>query len=287
MAPATVIIGANGMLGSTWTHALGPDAAALDLPAFDLLDPKSFEQIEPSVRVVINCAAYTDVDGAESNEALATELNGIAVARLAARCKEIGATLVHYSTDYVFDGTASAPYPVDHERAPASAYGRSKLAGEIALEESGADFLCVRTSWLYAPHGKNFVKTISDLCASKPSLKVVSDQRGRPSSAIQLVATTRTLLDMGARGFFHGCDGGECSWFDFASAIGEYVNPACVIEACTTAEFPRDAERPAYSVLDLSKTESRVGTIPHWRDSLVRTLDVILDSAPEAPRKAC
>lgn len=283
----TALVGAGGMLGTEWAHALGSTALRLDLPDFDLTNPAHLDAIPTGTRLVINCAAYTDVDGAEHNEAAATELNGAGVALLAGRCNELGATLVHYSTDYVFDGAGETPYSTDHPRAPRSAYGRSKLAGEKALEASGAEFLCVRTSWLYAPHANNFVRTITRLCAEKPQLKVVSDQRGRPSNAAQLVNTTQSLLDHGARGFFHGCDSGECTWFEFAQAISERVNPACVIDPCTTDEFPRDAERPPYSVLDLSKTEAVTGPLPHWRDSLARTLDTLLASASEAPRKAC
>jgi len=283
----TVLIGAGGMLGTEWARALPTDIIALDYPAFDLTAPNAGEAIPDTARLVINCSAYTDVDGAEHHEDDALALNGTAVASLAERCRAIGAVLVHYSTDYVFDGQGDTPYPTDHPRAPRSAYGRTKLAGEQALETSGADFLCVRTSWLYAPHANNFVRTIARLCAEKPELKVVSDQRGRPTSAEQLVRTTQALLDANARGFFHACDSGDCTWFDFATAIAERVNPACRIAPCTTDEFPRDAERPAYSVLDLAATETIAGPIPHWRDALARTLDTILASAPEAPRKAC
>ncbi len=281
----TAILGSGGMLGTSWSRTL-PGAIGFAHPDFDLTDPAAVDRLT-GFDLVINAAAFTDVDGAEAREAEATELNGAAVGRLAARCKEIGATLVHYSTDYIFDGAGETPYPTDHERAPRSAYGRSKLAGELALEASGADFLCIRTSWLYAAHGKNFVKTIARLCAEKDRLRVVDDQRGRPTSADQLVLTTQALLNGGARGFFHGSDSGECTWFEFAGAIGERVNPACVIEPCATDEFPRDAERPAYSVLDLSKTEAIVGETPHWRASLDRVLDTLLTAAPDAPRKAC
>ncbi len=281
------LIGPGGMLGTEWARSLLPGAVLLSRPDFDLTNPAHLSRVPDSARVVVNCAAYTDVDGAEHHEDEALELNGRAVARLAAHCKEIGALLVHYSTDYVFDGHGEAPYPVEHPRAPRSAYGRTKLAGEEALEASGCEFLCVRTSWLYAPHSKNFVKTIATLAAEKPRLKVVDDQRGRPTCAEQLVRTTHALIDAKARGFFHGCDSGECTWFEFAQAIAARVNPDCAVDPCSTEDFPRDAERPAYSVLDLTKTESITGRLPHWRDSLDRTLDTLLAQSPEAPRKAC
>jgi len=285
MARDTLILGAGGMLGASWRDAR-PDAVAMDRAALDLTEPDHLERIPPDAAVVVNCAAYTDVDGAEEAEGLATELNGAAVARLAARCREIGALLVHYSTDYVFDGSAGAPYAVDHERNPIGAYGRSKLAGEIALEASGAEFLCIRTSWLYAAHGKNFVRTIARLCAERDELKVVADQRGRPTNADHLVALSRKLIDAGARGFFHGCDSGECTWHELATAIGERINPGCAIHPCSTEEFPRPAPRPSYSVMDLGATEEITGPLPHWREGLAAALDRMETMAPDAPRKA-
>ena len=285
VAGDTVLIGAGGMLGTSWSRALGADAMPLDVPGFDLTRPEHMTQIPPSARLVINCAAYTDVDGAETDEERATAINGAGVWHLAERCAAIGATLVHYSTDYVFDGAGSAPYPVDHERAPASAYGRSKHEGERALEAAGADFLCVRTSWLYAAHGKNFVRTIAELCAQRESLRVVDDQRGRPTLACQLVSTTQALLAAGARGFYHGCDSGECTWYGFAQAIARRVNPACTVEPCATDEVPRPAPRPAFSVMDLSLTEAITGPIPSWNESLDRTLDVLVSTAPAVPEK--
>ena len=190
----TVLIAPSGMLGRSWAAALEADGVpftGLDHPGFDLTDPGHLERIPEGARLVINCAAYTDVDGAEHDEAAAAELNGAAVGRLADRCRDLGALLLHYSTDYVFDGRASMPYAPDHPRRPRSAYGRTKLAGERALEGSGSEFLCLRTSWLYAPHGKNFVRTIAGLALEKPSLRVVADQRGRPTSAQRALSGPR------------------------------------------------------------------------------------------------
>lgn len=287
----TALVGSSGMLGTCWSRVLAPDTLRLDRPRFDLTNPDHLRAIPEGTRLVINTAAYTDVDAAETDETAATEVNGAAVGRLATRCREIGALLVHYSTDYVFDGRATTPYPVDHERSPRSAYGRSKLAGEIALERSGADFLCIRTSWLYAAHGRNFVRTIAGLSADRSELRVVSDQRGRPTSAGNLVTTSRRLIDSGARGFFHGCDGGECTWYEFASAIAARVNPACRVTPCTTAEFPRPAERPAYSVLDLTATEAIAGPLPSWREALGAVLEEMSGTITRAARgatgKAC
>jgi len=290
----TVLIAPSGMLGTCWAAALdevGEPWTPLDFPGFDLTNPEHLARIPASASLVINAAAYTDVDGAERDETAAAELNGAAVGRLADRCKDIGALLLHYSTDYVFDGQAATPYPRDHHRDPRSAYGRTKLAGERALETAGAEFLCIRTSWLYAPHGKNFVRTIAGLAADKTELRVVADQRGRPTSAANLVRTSQRLLDAGARGFYHASDAGDCTWHELAQAIAERVNPDCRVDPCATDEFPRDAERPPYSVLDLSATETLAGPLTHWRDALSDVLDQLLESPEQRepktePRKA-
>lgn len=278
MTGDVLLLGAGGMLGACWRRSLDAAPAGRlltpDRNECDLTRPETIDQcVRPGIELVINAAAYTDVDGAETEEELATLVNGHAVGRLAARCRDIGATLVHYSTDYVFNGQADSPYPVDGPRDPVNAYGRSKAVGEALIEDSGADVLLIRTSWLYAAHGKNFVRTIAGACRQRPSLRVVNDQLGRPSSADQLVSTTRRLLAAKQRGVFHGCDDGECTWFDFAKAIAARMNPECVVEPCASDEFPRPARRPAYSVLDLSPTIDAIGPITHWRDALAATLD--------------
>lgn len=341
--PADIILlGAAGMLGVSWHRALQTDPSqprvrALDLAECDITDEASVRAaLTPATPggpppLVINCAAYTAVDQAEQDEARATLINGAAVGILARRCREIGATLVHYSTDYVFDGrpphadepgaqatglqstaqsrplnadaslalgarhAATTGYPNTHPRSPINAYGRSKAAGEIALERmsAGADgpawnnWLCLRTSWLYAAHAKNFVLTIAGASRTKPVLRVVNDQRGRPTSCDNLVRITRSMLDKGARGMHHGCDSGHCTWFEFAAAIVDRVNLArleageredalCRVDPCSTDEFPRPARRPAYSVLDLTETERLIGPVRHWRVCLSHVLDDVL-----------
>jgi dTDP-4-dehydrorhamnose reductase len=265
----TLLVSPDGMLGRAFAEALRGDFVGVTYPAIDLTRPETIEQhVRPGTTHLINCAAYTDVDGAETNEALATAINGTGVGALARRCGEVGATLVHFGTDYVFDGVASAPYPVDAPRAPQGAYGRSKAAGEDALFTSGARHLYVRTSWLYAPWAKNFVRTIATLAKTKDTLKVVADQRGRPTSAEHLAKTTLALLARDLEGTWHVTDGGECTWFDFAREIVRLTGAPCTVEPCTTAEFPRPAPRPAYSVLDLSRTEELLGPMPDWRTAL-------------------
>lgn len=271
------IVGSAGMLGRAWRQWLDQHAieyACGDVDVLDITDPASLESvIDDSHRVVINCAAYTNVDAAEEDEDQALRINGAGVGNLARRCRDIGAKLVHYSTDYVFNGRSDTPYRPDDPRDPLGAYGRTKAAGEVQLETSGADYLLIRISWLYAPWGRNFVRTMARLTSEKSELRVVHDQVGRPTSAESLVEATAKLLAHGASGPWHVTDGGQCSWCEFTRAIAELRGASCSIEPCTTDEFPRPAPRPAYSVLDLEKTEQAIGPRPDWRDNLADVLN--------------
>lgn len=272
------LVGAGGMLGRTFRELLelrGDAFDAFDRSTLDVTDAASIDRgIRPEHRLILNCTAYTDVDGAETNEAAANAVNADAVAKLAERARAIDATLVHVSTDYVFDGRASSPYRVDEPRAPLNAYGRSKAKGEEALEASGARYLNARTSWLYAPWSKNFVRTIAGAAKARPTLRVVDDQRGRPTSTLTLAENLLALVEAGATGHVHVTDGGECTWFELARAVAAYANPACVVEPCTSAEFPRPAPRPAYSVLDLTRTEATLGRpMRPWQDALADVLE--------------
>lgn len=267
-----VALGAAGMLGRAMSGTLrrhGLLVRGADVGEIDITSEASVRAGVPEgVRYVVNCAAYTDVDGAETNEALAHAVNAVGPGFLAARCREIGATLLHFSTDYVFDGGSDRPYRIDEPRRPVSAYGRTKAEGEEMIEASGCDHLIVRTSWLYAPWGKNFVRTIAKLASERPELRVVDDQRGRPTSAEGLAETAAALMFGGHRGVRHATDGGECTWFGFASAIVREVGAPCRVSPCTTAEFPRPAKRPVYSVLDLSRTEAALGPMKPWETAL-------------------
>lgn len=227
--------------------------------------------------LIINCVADTDVDGAESNQARARAVNCEAVRILAEHVKTIDGFLVHFSTDYVFSGEGSAPYPVDAPHAPQNEYGRSKSLGEGVLNEclDIQQYLLLRTSWVYAPWGKNFVRTIFELTSKKPELKVVGDQRGRPSSAEQIVRTTLELLEAQRSGVWHATDSGECSWFEFAVWIAECAKHSCQIAPCSSSEFPRPAKRPAYSVLDISQTESAIGPRKNWKDEVSAVVSVL------------
>jgi dTDP-4-dehydrorhamnose reductase len=267
-----LVVGAAGMLGRAVMQALGQagrehegcDRSRVDLSSVDSIA----RGVPESVGTVINCAGWTNVDTAEAHEEEASKINGIGVGQLAEHCQRIGAVLVHYSTDYVFSGDASEPYRVDHPRAPLNAYGRSKALGETLLEQSGASYLLLRTSWVYAPWGKNFVRTIVGLARTRPSLRVVSDQLGRPSSAEEVARVSLELLSRRVTGTFHVSDAGQCSWYDLARAAVARAGLSCTVEPCTSAEYPSPAVRPSYSVLDLSRTEEQLGPLKSWQQSV-------------------
>jgi dTDP-4-dehydrorhamnose reductase len=273
-----LLIGADGMLGRAWADLLRSEAiehATALFPAIDFARPETLDAVPwDRFDTVINCAAWTDVDGAEAREAEATAVNGAGVRAVAAR-RNASAVLVHYSTDYVFSGDADAPYPVDAPLRPINAYGRSKAAGEEAVREVGGPYLVLRTSWLYAPWGHNFVRTMVKLGRERPDLRVVDDQRGRPTSAQHLARASLALLRRSARGTLHVTDAGSCTWFELARAILARTAPSCRVHPCTTAEFPRPAPRPAYSVLDLAPTEAILGSLPTWQDNVAAVLEQI------------
>jgi len=267
-----LLLGDRGMLGRAFRELFAARKRTFkgfDLPALDIAEPDQVGPLfEQPWSAVINCAAYTNVDGAEADQAAALRANGTAPGVVAAACTRARVPLVHFSTDYVFAGDARAPYLVDAPLQPLGAYGRSKAAGEIVIRGSGAEFLIVRTSWLYAPWGNNFVRTMARLTRDKSELKVVDDQRGRPTSAQHLAAATLALVDRGTRGTLHVTDGGQCTWYEFTVEIARLLGRGTIIRPCTTAEFPRPAPRPAYSVLDLGPTEAILGPMPDWRVNL-------------------
>ncbi len=268
-----VILGGAGMLGRAMVAQLaarGIRHTTLTRADVDLSSRSSIEAMQPS-DVLFNCAAWTDVDGAESNEADATQANGHAIEQILDSGKT--GLLVNFGTDYVFDGAGTTPYAVGHARSPINAYGRSKAAGEDALEAVDEErWLHLRTSWLYAPWGKNFVLTMRKLLTEKPSLSVVDDQRGRPTSAEHLARCAIDLVLNGKRGHWHATDSGECTWYEFAQEIKRLTDAPATLEPCTSDQFPRPAKRPAYSVLDISQTEAELGPMPHWKNNLADVL---------------
>ncbi len=274
-----LILGSTGMVGRSWCEMLdrlGIEYRALARPAFDLLDPATVEQaVHAGDQLVVNAAAWTDVDGAESDPDGANQANGHSVAALAQRCKDLGAMLIHYSTDYVFDGRATTPYPVDAPINPCNAYGRSKAIGESGVRDSRCEHLIIRTSWVYAPWGKNFVRTIAGLAKDRDELRVVDDQHGRPTSAQYLAETSLDFYRHGASGTWHATDGDQCTWHTFATAIAEAINPACVVHPCASDTYPRPAFRPEYSVLDINATEAVCGRRRAWRQNLSQALEAM------------
>ncbi|MBP5364531.1 MAG: dTDP-4-dehydrorhamnose reductase [Bacteroidales bacterium] len=277
-----LVTGANGQLGNEM-RLLAPttndkyiftDVGELDITDIDAVC-KMVEN--EKVDVVVNCAAYTNVEKAEDDERTAFLLNSEAVENLAVACKLNDAFLVHVSTDYVFDGKACQPYTEDAPTAPTGAYGRTKLAGEQAVIDSGCKYVIVRTAWLYSEFGKNFVKTMLKLTAEKDELKVVFDQVGSPTYAGDLAAAIIKIIASNAadkQGIYHFTDEGVCSWYDFTVAIARNAgHTKCSIAPCHSDEFPTKVARPHFSVLDKTKIKTTFGiTIPHWTDSLARCM---------------
>lgn len=287
------LIGANGMLAAmVRDEALSRyEIVPLDLPDFDLTDRDRVVEEMGRIRpqVIINCAAFTNVDGCETQEALATRVNGDGPGYLAEAALALGATLVHVSTDYVFAGDKSTPYLETDPTNPRSAYGRSKLRGEQAIIESGLEkYFIVRTSWLYGPYGKNFVETMIRLAREREELRVVADQVGSPTFTGDLAAAIFRLLETSSDqttggtlndlyGIYHYANDGTCSWHGFAKQIVRHLEQSGeslavrTVSAIATEEFPLPAPRPAYSVLSTEKFKSVTGeTVPHWRDGLKR-----------------
>lgn len=270
---AVLITGDGGMLARAYRELFDRLGVPTLFRDRDELDITNAEAVDDAIRgesyaVVVNCAAYTDVDGAESDESAAAAINATGPGLLADACAAAGSTLLHFSTDYVFAGDANAPYRATDPVAPMGAYGRTKAEGERLIRQAGADHLIVRTSWLYAPWARNFVTTMAKLTRDKDQLRVVHDQRGRPTSAEHLARAAWRLCLSGTRGTAHVTDGGLCTWFELACAVGDGLGHRCEISPCTTDEFPRPAPRPSYSVLDLSGTEAVLGDMPDWRQNL-------------------
>jgi dTDP-4-dehydrorhamnose reductase len=266
-----LVTGAAGMLGRDVVAAAGDaghEVAALARGDLDITDAAAVREAVLAARpaAVINCAAWTDVDGAEAAEGQATAVNGAGAGHLAAAAAEQDALLVHVSSDYVFDGRASEPYPEDAPTAPEGAYGRSKLAGELAVAAAGGRSAIVRSAWLFGPHGKNFVDTMRRLGADRDEIAVVDDQVGSPTYTGHLAAALLQIAERGTTGVLHVAGGGRCSWFDLAEATFEETGLACRVRRQSTADLGRPAPRPAFSVLGGTRGDAPV--LPHWREGL-------------------
>lgn len=265
-----LVVGAKGMLGADLLSLLGERGRGVDLPEIDITDLVSVQRVLTALKpsVVVNCAAYTDVDGCESNSDTAMQVNAEGVAFLAMISREIGAKLVQVSTDYAFDGSKGSPYREDDLPRPLNVYGESKLAGELNVDVN-PDNLVVRTQWLYGLQGKNFVETMLRLATEKDRLSVVDDQIGAPTWTVDLAKGMIALIDAGCRGTYHVANSGSTSWNGFAQAIFSGAGLTVQVEAMTTEQLNRPARRPLHSTLDCSKLAADTGvTLQPWQDAL-------------------
>jgi dTDP-4-dehydrorhamnose reductase len=258
------------MLGRDVMALLGERAKGIDIGEIDITSLESVLKVVGAMKpdVVINCAAYTDVDGCETNRETAMAVNAEGVAHLAFACRELGALLVQISTDYIFDGGKGTPYVEDDAPHPLSVYGESKLGGEMNAVFS-PEHLIVRTQWLYGLHGKNFVETMLRLGAEKDVLTVVDDQIGSPTWTVDLGKAIIALIDNGCRGIYHAANAEFCSWNSFAQEIFMQAGLSVTVTPMTTKELNRLARRPLYSTLECGKLASDAGFQPQsWRSAL-------------------
>lgn len=293
-----LVTGANGQLGNemrivskeSQDNYIFTDVVEVEGQETTILDITNLDAIrkmvkENDVKVIVNCAAYTNVDAAESNEALAEKLNAEAPKNLAIAIKENNGLLVHISTDYVFGGDPyNTPCKEDQKGTPTGVYGLTKLHGEQGVIATNCNYVILRTAWLYSEFGKNFVKTMLNLTATKPQLKVVFDQVGTPTYALDLANAISVIVDdykqetanfnhwasYTNNGIYHFSNEGVCSWYDFTKMIAEIAgNTNCDIQPCHSDEFPSPVKRPAFSVLDKTKVKDTFGIkVPYWTDSL-------------------
>lgn len=290
-----LVTGANGQLGTEIRNASrgcghnfiftdvsqvpGVETVYLDITNIDAVRITADSE---NVDVIINCAAYTNVEKAESDIAFADLLNHTAAANLAKVCSERKATLIHISTDYVFSGDNCVPYVETDVPNPLGAYGVTKFSGEKSIRESGCKYLIFRTAWLYSPYGNNFVKTMMRLTSTNESIRVVADQVGTPTYAADLAGLIVKVIKenmLDRTGVYHFTDEGCISWYDFAVAINDLCGHGCIVRPCLTSEYPTKARRPHYSVLDKSLVKKTFGiTIPHWFSSLKDCVTILSTS---------
>ena len=277
-----LVVGAAGMLGTDLVGVLrerGHEVEGLDLPAVDILDPSSCEAAVRGADVVVNCAAYTAVDAAETDEPRAFAVNAVGAANLARAVSAGEGSLVHLSTDYVVAGEGSTPWPADSPVAPASAYGRTKAAGEWAVRAECPRAWVVRTAWLYGAHGRSIPATVARLARERDTFAFVADQVGQPTWTVDLAEGIARIVETDAPyGIWHGTNGGETSWHGLAQAVLEELgmDPERV-RPIATSDYPLPAPRPAYSVLAHDMwIDAGLEPLPHWRDALRRAAPTLL-----------
>ena len=279
-----LITGANGQLGNCMRNVAKDSKdnyVFTDVAELDITDAEAVTKAvkDNDIKVIVNCAAYTNVEKAETDRDFAELLNAKAVRNLADAVKSNDGTLIHVSTDYVFGGSlGNTPRNEEEPVNPTGVYGETKLHGERQIAESGVKALVIRTAWLYSEYGKNFVKTMLNLTSSKPELKVVFDQVGTPTYAQDLADTIFGIIENrrfdGNEGVYHYSNEGVCSWYDFTKMIAEIAgNTGCDIQPCHSDEFPSPVTRPSYSVLDKTKIKDTFGIrVPYWTDSLKKCI---------------
>ncbi len=270
-----VVTGARGMLGQDITRAFenrGARVTGLSKKELDITRETTCRQVLKDLRpnIVVNCAAFTKVDLCERERDLAYRVNALGPQNLSGICREIGAWLVHISTDYVFDGTATRPYLEDEKTNPVNVYGQSKLAGEKAVARAGGRYLIVRTSWLFGAGGPNFIATMLNLSENIDTLNVVNDQRGRPTFTMDLSKGILLLLDSGASGIVHCANSGSCTWFELCCyALKRAGKTGIEVIPVSSNRFERPAKRPAYSVLSIERFKTITSTTPrHWTEAV-------------------
>ena len=279
-----LVTGANGQLGSEMRKlgAVSPNEYIFtDVAELDITDKAAVMAFteQNNIEIIVNCAAYTNVDKAEDDEAMAELINSTAVRNLAEAVKAVDGTLFHVSTDYVFGADGNTPRAEDMPTNPLGVYGRTKLHGEQAIAEVGAKAIIIRTAWLYSEFGNNFLKTMLRLTAERESLNVVFDQVGTPTYAGDLALVIFSIIEaniyIGNEGIYHFSNEGVCSWYDFATEIAIASGHVdCNIQPCHSSEFPSKVTRPPYSVLDKTKIKQTFDVdIPHWRDSMLYCLE--------------
>ncbi len=272
--PRWIVLGSEGALGSEFCRLLeqqGEAFSGYDIPKLDITDPSQLSELlrQQSPEVLINCAAWTDVDGAESNVSASRAVNAEAPGEMARICEEIGAKLVHFSTDFVFDGEKRSPYTEADEPNPVSEYGKGKLLGEKAVLEAGPHHLVIRTAWLYGNAGASFVEKMARLAAERDELRVVTDQIGSPTYARDLAQGALTLVASGASGLVNFVNAGRASRYELVEEIIRLTGAACRLLEAATDDFPAPAARPHYSVLSTERFTSATGIEPmDWRKAL-------------------
>ncbi|MCK5655498.1 MAG: dTDP-4-dehydrorhamnose reductase [Candidatus Aureabacteria bacterium] len=276
-----IVFGSNGMLGSAAVEVFSRkfEIIAHDIDSVDICDNAAVEEVialkKPSL--ILNCAAYTDVDGCEKNRGTAFRVNAEGPRNIAVNSSKYGARVIHISTDYIFDGQKSTPYTETDTPSPINVYGSSKLEGEKNVMAHAKDSLIVRTSWLYGPSGKNFVSTLAELPKNESVLKVVRDQKGKPTYTYDLAEAILNAVEKQLKGIVNICNSGECSWYEFAVEIFNLLGRKISVNSASSEEYKRPAARPKNSVLSMEKYEYAVGLkMRSWEEALKDYLKIYI-----------